>query len=554
MKSVYQFLVLLLLGVLFAGCVNTHTAQAQEMSNEVSNYYFSEAEAQAFRDRYLQCITEGDIQGKILISEELGERGAEKLCQEKGWTPLLRKSDKSPKHRQGVDQVWQSSDGKYQVIEAKGITKGDSIHLSKNRFGHKEGTSEWVIDALQDTLKSNSASETEKRIARQTLEAARKGDMNIHVISTQHVLGKPETPIWHSMNPCSEEASLMASRVIESPIFKTPAKVLPIHNAAAIDNFGSVLCGSFHKNQRIDFSLADRFSRQERLKIAIGINENTLKKAGTAVKYIQKRGISTIAGKLFEESYVQKFQREFTRNNPEYRLENTAMLGKPHDPADLVLTRKGIIFEKYQQKLSLGEAVKALRESKYSDCSILVPRDIYKKLKLSRSILVQDAIKSGRLTDKVMSITTETSLKYTAEANKYVNNFFRAAKSFETVAGILDVITGVLDIGRGIQLMYSANMDYEAEKLDRDIAEIKLFLGSIDIVSGITGISLAFIPGVNLISGIVTGVIGLTVEGGDALLMWIQKKRFENQKELIKKLKGEEQADAIRQLILRYIE
>ncbi len=553
MKSVYQFMVLLFLGVLFAGSVNTHTAQAREMGNSVSNY-FSEAEAQAFRERYLRCITEGDIQGKIRISEELGERGAEKLCLEKGWTPLLRKSDKSPNHPQGVDQVWQSSDGIFQVVEAKGITKGDSFHLPENRFGHKEGTPEWVIDALQDTLKSNSASEAEKRIARQALEAARNGDMNIHVIYTQHVLGKPETPIWHSINSCSEEASRMASRVIESPIFKTPVKVLPIHNAAANDNFGSVLCGSFHKEQRIDFSLADRFSRQERLKIAIGINDKTLKKAGTAGKYIQKRGSSTIAGKLFEESYVQKFQREFARNNPEYRLENTALLGKPHDPADLILTRQGIIVEKYQQKLSFGEAVKALRESKYSDCSILVPRDIYKELKHSKSILVQESINSGRLTDRVFNITTETSFAYKAETNCYINSFYRAAKPIEAVLSTMEIINSALDISRGIQLIYTANMDYRAELLDRDIAEIKLFLGSIDIVSGITGISLAFIPGVNLISGIVTGVIGLTVEGGDALLMWIQKKRFENQKELIKKLKGEEQADAICMLILRYIE
>jgi len=323
---------------------------------------------------------------------------------------------------------------------------------------------------------------------------------------------------------------------------------------AQTDNFGSVLCGDFHKSQRIDFSLADSFSRQERLKITIGINDTTLKKVGSARRYIRKRNISTIAGKLFEESYVRKFQREFARKKPEFRLENTALLGKPHDPADLVLTRQGIIIEKYQQKLSFGEAIKALRESKYSDSVILVPRDVYKKLKISRSLIVQDAIKSGRLTDCVLGVSTDTSFRYKTETNRFIRRVYRALIPSEAVLRSLNVVGGVWDFGRGIQLIYTTNMDYRLQKLDRDIAQVKLFFGFIDTIAGVTGLSLAFVPVVGEISVAVTGVIGLLVEGGDALLMWIQQKRFENQRKLIRQLKGLEQVEAIRKLILRYIE
>ena len=92
------------------------------------------------------------------------------------------------------------------------------------------------------------------------------------------------------------------------------------------------------------------------------------------------------------------------------------------------------------------------------------------------------------------------------------------------------------------------------ELLDRDIAQMKLFLGFVDSLAGITGISLAFVPVVGEFSSAVTETIGILVEGGDALLMWIQKRRLENQKKLIFRLKAQDRPEAIHRLILKNLD
>ncbi|MCR5164236.1 MAG: hypothetical protein K6C40_09485 [Thermoguttaceae bacterium] len=217
MKSV----VLVVLSVLvLVGGLNVEAVQAQEIVEEVSSHCFSEEEALAYRERYMECGRNLDLQGKISISEEIGETGAERLCREKGWEPLLRKCDKGKNHSQGFDQVWRSNDGKIHVIEAKGISKGETANLSVNRFGHQQGTPEWAIDAAMDTLKTPAASEAEKRVAQQVLEAATKGEMNIDVIATEHVLGKPELPAWKSMRTCTEDAVSMARSALKKMPFK----------------------------------------------------------------------------------------------------------------------------------------------------------------------------------------------------------------------------------------------------------------------------------------------------------------------------------------------
>ena len=214
-------LVLVVLSVLvLIGGWNVEAVQAQGTVMEVSAHCFSEEEALAYRERYMECVRNLDIQGQVLISEEIGEEGAERLCREKGWEPLLRKGDKGKNHSQGFDQVWRSNDGKIHVIEAKGIEENRNPKLRPNRFHHKQGTPEWAIDAAVDTLNSSAASETEKRVAKQVLEAAAKGEMNIDVAVTEHVLGKPELPGWKSMKTCSQEAVSMARTSLNKMSFK----------------------------------------------------------------------------------------------------------------------------------------------------------------------------------------------------------------------------------------------------------------------------------------------------------------------------------------------
>lgn len=213
-------LVLVVLSVLvLVGGWNVEAVQAREIAmaaEEVFDSCFSVEEQEAFRNRWIEVKD----QGRILLSEEIGETGAEHICRQKGWEPLLRKGDKGVNHSQGFDQVWQSQDGKIHVIEAKGISKGETANLSVNRFGHQQGTPEWAIDAATDTLKTPAASEAEKRVARQVLEAAAKGEMNIDVAVTEHVLGKPELPGWKSMKTCSQEAVSMARTSLNKMSFK----------------------------------------------------------------------------------------------------------------------------------------------------------------------------------------------------------------------------------------------------------------------------------------------------------------------------------------------
>ena len=217
LKSVVLVVVSVLV---LAGSWNVEAVQAQEILEEVSVSCFSDEEALSFRERYMECGRKLDLQGKKLISEEIGERGAELMCQEKEWTPLLKKINKGENHSQGFDQVWRSNDGRIHVIEAKGIAKGDSVNLSKRCSGYQQGTPEWAVEAAMDTLKTPAASEAEKRVARQVLEAAAKGEMNIDVAVTEHVLGKPELPGWKSMKTCSQEAVSMARTSLNKMSFK----------------------------------------------------------------------------------------------------------------------------------------------------------------------------------------------------------------------------------------------------------------------------------------------------------------------------------------------
>lgn len=221
MKSVILFVLSVLVLV---GGWNLEAVQAKEFLSEVSVSCFSEEEALAYRERYLECGRNLDLQGKKLISEEIGELGAERLCREKGWEPLLRKGDKGVNHSQGFDQVWQSQDGKIHVIEAKGISKGGTPDLSVNRFGHQQGTPEWAIDAAVDTLNTSASSETEKRVAKQVLEAAAKGEMDIDVAITRHLYGAPEMSVLKNKT-CTSEAVNMAESVLNKMTFEWAEKI-----------------------------------------------------------------------------------------------------------------------------------------------------------------------------------------------------------------------------------------------------------------------------------------------------------------------------------------
>lgn len=164
---------------------------------------FTEYEKEIYRQRWLQAEP---ILGRNKIVEEIGEEGARRMARSKGWEQILRKGDKTSGHAQGFDQVWKSKDGKIHVLEAKG-----GISPLGHGYGYRQGTPEWAVKAGEATLKNHAATEVEKEAARRVLKAASEGKLNVDVIRTPHVQGKPSLPTWESMNKSTPQSISLAN-------------------------------------------------------------------------------------------------------------------------------------------------------------------------------------------------------------------------------------------------------------------------------------------------------------------------------------------------------
>lgn len=83
-------------------------------------------------------------------------------------------------------------------------------------YGYRQGTPEWAVKAAEKTLGNHAATEVEKAAARSVLNAASEGKLSVHVIRTEHVLGKPTRTVWESMSKCTWEAENLAKSALES--------------------------------------------------------------------------------------------------------------------------------------------------------------------------------------------------------------------------------------------------------------------------------------------------------------------------------------------------
>jgi len=189
---------------LFGGW-NVESAIAQTVVESAE--CFAAVEGESLHTRWL----EADMQGRLDIVEQIGEDGAERVCQEKGWSKVLGKESKTSAHRQGFDQVWKSVDGRVHVIEAKG-----GASTVDYGYGFRQGTPEWAVKAAEKTLGNHAATEVEKEAARAVLNAASEGRLSVHVIRTSHYLGKPTQTVWESMTKCTPEAERLACSTLES--------------------------------------------------------------------------------------------------------------------------------------------------------------------------------------------------------------------------------------------------------------------------------------------------------------------------------------------------
>ncbi len=167
---------------------------------------FTALEKEAYGKQWM----EGEI-NRNLLAEEIGEEGAQRTAEQKGWTKILGKEHKTPSHPQGFDQVWRSSDGKIHVIEAKGGTS--TLEMG---YGYKQGTPEWAVKAGESTLTSNKATAAEKEAAKTVLKAAGENKLTVDVVRTKTNLGKPAGTFWEAATHSTPESAQMAKNVLKT--------------------------------------------------------------------------------------------------------------------------------------------------------------------------------------------------------------------------------------------------------------------------------------------------------------------------------------------------
>ena len=145
-----------------------------------------------------------DLNERIKMAEQIGEDGARRLARSKGWVPLLEEGKKTVP--QGPDQIYRGKNGIVHVVEAK----GGSSQLG-HAYGYPQASPEWAVKSAERIATSRTATELEKQAAREVLAAAAKGQLEVHVIRTTHVLGEPTKVFFEQSTKCTKQATLLAA-------------------------------------------------------------------------------------------------------------------------------------------------------------------------------------------------------------------------------------------------------------------------------------------------------------------------------------------------------
>lgn len=227
-------------------------------------------------------------------------------------------------------------------------------------------------------------------------------------------------------------------------------------------------------------------SKKERLIKTVGrIKTDTMIKSCFDYEtYLYKiRGMKQTAGKLFEESFLRAFNSASKLSDKSITIESTAILGKPHDSADLLVRNKitGKIVDKLQLKVGYQGALNAVaKESdiiKYADCKILVPKDIYEKLVatnkkniLNGSILTNpksqklyNALESGKIIYKYDDVAAKSLAWYENLTKRHIKSAYNNIKK---------AIQEALDLSKESIVLYGSvvsivNIKNSEEALDQ---------------------------------------------------------------------------------------
>ncbi|NLX94728.1 MAG: hypothetical protein GXY83_00990 [Rhodopirellula sp.] len=158
----------------------------------------------------------GDLGAKSLIAEEIGLEGARKYAVETGCDPLY-----VGKARQGTgfDLVFRDGN-RIKVIEAKG--GGSQV---KRFRGHWQGTPEYTRAVAEDVLARSSASADEKAAAKEVLKAMEESRLDIEVVRTEHVQGKP-LPTRVESSVSVGNATYLSASEIKNMLLRTPGATI----------------------------------------------------------------------------------------------------------------------------------------------------------------------------------------------------------------------------------------------------------------------------------------------------------------------------------------
>ena len=165
------------------------------------------------------------------------------------------------------------------------------------------------------------------------------------------------------------------------------------------------------------------------------VRPETVLKYRTKEAYIPARGVKATAGKMFEAMTVNRY-RAYAQNGE--RLVTTASLGFPGDAADIIkISREGVVLERYQLKAGYNASIKAITDTKYSSARIATHPDQLAKIRTElRKLqlqgkplrepwnLVDDALRTGRLTDTIDGMTLSTRGASIRASNRYVGRMF----------------------------------------------------------------------------------------------------------------------------------
>ena len=361
-------------------------------------------------------------------------------------------------------------------------------------------------------------------------------------------------------------------------------------------NLGKLISGTapiadpadrFAIGTEIDFSSVDALSPEERRDLVLGkLAEEKARELGSRRKYLKMRGKAQLAGKGFEEYTIRTVQKRLPRG---MRVESTAILGSPHDPADLILTKNGKVVEKFQMKMGEQTTYAALKNPKYTGQKILIPRDTLKKIQRDlargkyspqKAEILRNAIADGRLTDSIAGIQVPSSRKTFHWSQMQLRNQWKEmfnAKGlpkhmdlpnelhaahggkvlFVKSLGILDDLAKplvIFDLLRGGQIFYSTHMAYHAGILDRDLAQLKVLIGSVQLAVGTVGTVAILLPNpASIVIGGAVLIVSLGVEAALWIVDKIQERRIRNQHEMICRLQENERPYALHQLLIRQI-